>query len=549
MNEIRSFFARKAFTIIIISSLFAILIPVVNILYIFPTFKQTVIRNAEIEADHIASYLADEILKDGVFPTEFSSFELEIQKLKKPLNFFKIRIFSPDGTIIYSTKFEEIGSKNTKIYFHEIVASGKKFTKVVKKGAGKTQEGESLTADVVETYIPVMDGEKFIGAFEIYYDITDKEERINSVISRISFGTFAGIMVLLILSNLFVLWERQKILLPEKTHSYLYRSPVVPFIIVGALIFITEGFIMLILSSWHNLPTIFEIILDSSLLLLILCPALYFFLFRPLMLNIAERRQTEKELSAAKSVADEANEKLTAEIIDHEKTEEVLRESRERMQLALKGADLGMWDYEIPSDKWIFDERAIELVGKLPKNDAEMDSLIHPDDIMQYRDDWDSVIEGRAPVHISEYRVKNRSGQYKWLMDKGKIVERDTAGNPLRATGTIQDITEIKEVENARITHEKLESVLEMAGAICHELNQPLMAMIGYIELLEMSLSEKDQQNDNFDKIKTQVSRVKAIISKLMRITKYETKDYIQGSQILDIEKSTKNMAEGDLKK
>jgi len=262
----RSFLVKQTLILIIVSLLFAILIPVGNVFYIFPSFKLAIIKNAEIEAERITQYFVKELLVGGNLPKKFSKADQKIQILKQPLNFFKMRIFSPTGTIIYSTKNEEIGTQNTKKYFHEIVSLGQKFTKVVEKNTGKTQEGISLTIDVVESYVPVMDGDKFIGAFELYYDITDRSERFSKVISRVSFTTFAGIVILLILANFFVFREREKIVLPDKHLSFIYRSPFVPPIIMGIFIFLAEGVVMLILSGWSELSIVSEIILDASFL-------------------------------------------------------------------------------------------------------------------------------------------------------------------------------------------------------------------------------------------------------------------------------------------
>jgi hypothetical protein len=67
----------------------------------------------------------------------------------------KLKIFNPAGEILYSTSPEEIGQINSKEYFHEVVAKGYPYTKVIKKDA-KSLEGQKVTVDVVETYVPIM---------------------------------------------------------------------------------------------------------------------------------------------------------------------------------------------------------------------------------------------------------------------------------------------------------------------------------------------------------------------------------------------------------
>jgi len=87
---------------------------------------------------------------------------------------------------------------------------------------------------------------------------------------------------------------------------------------------------------------------------------------------------------------------------------------------------------------------------------------------------------------------------------------------------------------------EKMQGVLEMAGAICHELNQPLMAISGYSELLLMDLPEDKFQHKSIKKIKEQVDRVGNITKKLMCITRYKTKNYLN-KNIIDINAAISN--------
>lgn len=93
--------------------------------------------------------------------------------------------------------------------------------------------------------------------------------------------------------------------------------------------------------------------------------------------------------------------------------------------------------------------------------------------------------------------------------------------------------------ESERIYREKLQAVLETTGAICHELNQPMMALSGYTELLMRDLDPSDPAYPKIVKIRSQVERMGAITQKLMGITRYETRDYAKGTRIVDIDKSS----------
>jgi CheY-like chemotaxis protein len=93
--------------------------------------------------------------------------------------------------------------------------------------------------------------------------------------------------------------------------------------------------------------------------------------------------------------------------------------------------------------------------------------------------------------------------------------------------------------ESEQIYREKLQAVLETAGAICHELNQPMMAISGNAELLMYAVDENDPVYPKIAKIKSQVERMGIITQKLMGITRYETKAYGDGECIVDIDRSS----------
>ena len=115
----------------------------------------------------------------------------------------------------------------------------------------------------------------------------------------------------------------------------------------------------------------------------------------------------------------------------------------------------------------------------------------------------------------------------------------DKKGVQIGRLFVLHDITKRIVGEEAQRERERLQGVFEMAGAVCHELNQPLMAISGYTDLLAMKVPENDPNYEKVVKIQTQVSRLRDTTQKLMNITKYKTKVYLD-SQIIDLEKSSK---------
>ena len=91
------------------------------------------------------------------------------------------------------------------------------------------------------------------------------------------------------------------------------------------------------------------------------------------------------------------------------------------------------------------------------------------------------------------------------------------------------------ELQVALAEKEKFQGVLEMAGAVCHEINQPLMSLSGYSEIILMDMPEDSPHYSSFKGILEQVARLGAITRKLMGITQYKTKSYLKGN-IVDID-------------
>jgi len=78
-----------------------------------------------------------------------------------------------------------------------------------------------------------------------------------------------------------------------------------------------------------------------------------------------------------------------------------------------------------------------------------------------------------------------------------------------------------------------------MAGAVCHELNQPMQAVLGYSEIIMKDLEDDSPLYDKIKNIAQEIDRMGAMTNKIMRIAQYETKDYLK-SKIIDIDKATK---------
>jgi len=128
-----------------------------------------------------------------------------------------------------------------------------------------------------------------------------------------------------------------------------------------------------------------------------------------------------------------------------------LRESEEQLQLALRGADLGTWDWNVQTGAVVFNERWAEIVGasldEIEPDIHTWETLIHPDDLPHVMEVLQAHLAGATAFYETEHRLGHKSGKWIWILDRGQVVEHAADGTPLRACGTHLDITERKQAD------------------------------------------------------------------------------------------------------
>ncbi len=154
------------------------------------------------------------------------------------------------------------------------------------------------------------------------------------------------------------------------------------------------------------------------------------------------------------------------DITERRRKENILRETQQRLDLALQAADLGLWDWYVQSGQAIVNERAAKIVGysldEIETTFNFWESLLHPDDKDRVLERLVSYLSGPAGLYEDEYRARSRSGEWKWVLSRGKVVEHDSQGSPTRMIGTYLDITERKQAEERlRLSEERYRTVAD----------------------------------------------------------------------------------------
>ena len=149
--------------------------------------------------------------------------------------------------------------------------------------------------------------------------------------------------------------------------------------------------------------------------------------------------------------------------IRHHRALAELRSSRERYALAVRGANDGIWDWDLVADRTYFSPRWKAMLGHTADeigDSAEHDWLdrVHRDDIGRLRGAIDRHLAGRAPHFESEHRIRHATGGYRWVLSRGVAI-RDRDGHATRMAGSMSDITDRKDAEQ-RLLHDALHDAL-----------------------------------------------------------------------------------------
>ena len=154
------------------------------------------------------------------------------------------------------------------------------------------------------------------------------------------------------------------------------------------------------------------------------------------------------------------------DITERKQVEEKLSLSEQRQELALFGAGLGLWDWDVPNGKAVFDGRWCSMIGYAPDelepHVSTWQSLLHPKDAPIIQAILDSHLKNETPDYESEFRLRHKAGHWVWILARGRVVERDHAGASLRMAGTHMDITDRKRAEEGLHRSERqLRTVLD----------------------------------------------------------------------------------------
>ena len=154
---------------------------------------------------------------------------------------------------------------------------------------------------------------------------------------------------------------------------------------------------------------------------------------------------------------------IVRDTTNRKRAEKALRESEARWQFALEGARDGLWDWDAVTNRVYFSDHWKAMLGydshEVGDTLDEWDRRIHPDDKAAAYADLESHFRRETETYQNKHRLLCKDGSYKWILDRGKVIEWTEDGKPRRVIGTHTDISERKQAE------EKLEASLSLLSA------------------------------------------------------------------------------------
>lgn len=219
-----------------------------------------------------------------------------------------------------------------------------------------------------------------------------------------------------------------------------------------------------------------------------------------------------------------------------------LKVSEQRFSFALEASSEGIWDLDVKANTVFYSSQSMKMLGFEAKDTIESinlwDDRVHPEDKNKYLDDIQLHIDYKTPFYENAQRVMTLSGEYKWILSRGKIIERDSNNKPLRIIGTHTDISAQKAKEHQLLTTLEIASeqnsrLLNFAHIVSHNLR----SHSGNIEMLLNIISDETDEDfikESFDHLKTSSKALSQTIVHLKELVEIQS-ELVQKKENLNL--------------
>lgn len=229
-----------------------------------------------------------------------------------------------------------------------------------------------------------------------------------------------------------------------------------------------------------------------------------------------------------------------------------------KRKFALKNSNIGIWEFDAKLNRVFFSEESKNIIGfksdEFGTNPQDWNDRVHPDDRLQYFKDFEDHLNGLKPLYRNVHRVLCKDDTYKWISDKGKIIERDDNGNPVRIIGTHVDITEQKENELANTKLLKLltlqnDKLTNFAHIVTHNLKSHSANFENLLEFYDEAETAEEKE-ELIEHLKTVTQSLTKTISNLTEIVSIQTNknQHVKNLNIYGYINNSLNLLEVEIK-
>ncbi|KKM81450.1 hypothetical protein LCGC14_1329730 [marine sediment metagenome] len=262
----------------------------------------------------------------------------------------------------------------------------------------------------------------------------------------------------------------------------------------------------------------------------------------------------ELEIKVEERTADltEANVLLNQEIKEHKQTEEALKESERRLSKAQRIAHIGNWELNLITNELFWSDEVYRLFGLKPQQfgasyEAFLDN-IHPDDRDLVNKAYTDSLKNKIPYQIV-HRLLLKDKTVKYVTEMCETFY-DDSGEPILSVGTLQDITEQKNLEAQLLQSQKMEAIGKLSGGVAHDFNNLLTSITGNAELLSMKLQKDSPLKEYVTEISKASDRAASLTRQLLAFSRKQVlqpKVMSLNGAILDMEKMLRRLIGEDI--
>ena len=226
---------------------------------------------------------------------------------------------------------------------------------------------------------------------------------------------------------------------------------------------------------------------------------------------------------------------LLSDITTIKEQEIQLRVADERYHFAVQASDRGVWDWDMVTNKVYYSSESMKILGltesDLVASPEEWDDRVHPDDREEYYGNINLHFENKIPFYETCHRVLC-NGEYKWILDRGKVIEREENGKPLRIAGTHTDISAQKEKEQEllkmlEIVNSQNNKLLNFAHIVSHNLRTHAGNIKSLLELYHNSSFTHEETITNIDIVSKELNETIENLNDLVKVHTQTNKEFV----------------------